>query len=189
MNLSFYQLYLLCHCSSKSLMLFFLSPHLISYQPCKLFLPSFSQFCPSISFFLVTFLNQELITSTSINKTAFLFYFQAVGGRRHINSWSVLLNSQFNHILFFSSVKIILWICAMLQNPQQTFTLINLFDLHTKPMRRADQELTFLFCGEEAKTWRKRDFPESIHSDRLEQESNSRLSTPIPEQFPLHHSV
>lgn len=139
--------YLFFHWGSKSLMLLSPSPHLISYQPCKLFLSSFDQTCPFISFSLAMFLIQVLITSIQINEKAFHVCFLPPGGRWHITSWSILLNGQFNHILFFSPIRIIFGICGILKNPQSAFTFINLFDLHTKPVRWAEQVWTFLSCS------------------------------------------
>lgn len=134
--------------------------------------------------------NQALITSSQINEEVVHVCFLAAGGGWHTASWSILLNGQCNHILFFSPKKIIVWVCRMLQNPQRTFTLVNLFGLHTQPVRWAEQVWTFLFCRRgswnlesEALAWG------CIHSYQLEQESNSRLLMPIPGQFPWHDSV
>lgn len=139
-ELLFYQIYLFFHWGSKSLMLS-PSPH----QPCKLFFSSFYQICPFTSFSLAMFLIQVLITSTQINEKAFHVCFLPPGGRWRITCWSSLLNGQSNHISFVSPIRIF-GICGILKNSQSTFTFINLFDLHTKPERWAEQIWMFLFC-------------------------------------------
>lgn len=142
---------------------------------------------PSISFYLATFLIQVSLPHFKLMKQPFIFVSQLQEASD--TSLPDQTCSTANLIIFysFSPKKITLQICGVLHNPQSIFTLINLFDLHTKAGGWQNRYSHFHFVNQETKTWRGSDLPETMCiATTWGQESKSSLLIPSLEQFPLH---